>query len=96
METYGKREREWMLNSSDHCMPCPGTGSAAALASVSIVFRGIDDDLSSAALSKARDIFRFATSRDAKPQSYCDFVPCTANVTVTEQVFCFVLSCQGK
>ena len=31
-------------------------------------------------------MFRFATSEDLQPRSYCAFVPCSTTVTVTDQV----------
>lgn len=31
-------------------------------------------------------VFRFATSQDLRPRSYCDFVPCEVNVTIEEEV----------
>jgi hypothetical protein len=31
-------------------------------------------------------MYRFATHNDKNPRSYCDFVPCTTNVTVTREV----------
>ena len=31
-------------------------------------------------------MFRFATSEDLQPRSYCAFVPCSTTVTVTGQV----------
>ena len=64
----------------------PLTGSAAALAAVGMVFRGRDPVFSAAAVAKAQQILRFATIQDERPSSYCRFVPCTTNVTITKHV----------
>ena len=66
--------------------PFSPTGAAAALAAISLVFRGHDAAFSLATARKARSVFRFATSEDLQPRSYCAFVPCSTTVTVTDQV----------
>jgi type IV secretory pathway VirB3-like protein len=61
-------------------------GASAALAAVGMVLQSRDPTFSQAAINKAQQVYRFATSQDVNPQSYCAFVPCTTNITVTNQV----------
>jgi hypothetical protein len=61
---------------------------AAALAATGEVFGPLDPSFSSLAISYAQKVYAFATlnSDTSTPQSYCRFVPCTANVTAKKQV----------
>lgn len=67
----------------------PDADAAAALAAVGAVFKPYDAAFSQQAITKARRLFKFATDADdgrSTPKSYCQFVPCTTNVTVKETV----------
>ncbi|KAG1672206.1 hypothetical protein FOA52_002907 [Chlamydomonas sp. UWO 241] len=59
---------------------------AAALASSSMVFRASDSDFADRLVLTAEKVYQFATLGADAPQSYCKYVPCTANVTYTKQV----------
>eukprot|EP00955_Chlamydomonas_euryale_P087277 364282-Chlamydomonas_euryale.AAC.17 len=60
-------------------------GVTAALAAVSALFQKHDEAFAAQAVLKARQVYRFATMDDKKPRSYCDFVPCEANITYEEE-----------
>lgn len=59
---------------------------SAALASVSIVFRDSDPAFASLAIQAAKRLFSFAASSSRPPSSYCQSVPCTAEVIVQRDV----------
>ncbi len=59
----------------------------AALSATSMVFKDIDPDFSQRALDTSVKVYQFATrDADQKPKSYCDFVPCSVNVTFKKNV----------
>jgi hypothetical protein len=58
---------------------------AAALAAVGTLFQLRDATFAAHAILKAKQLYNFATANDAHPRSYCDFVPCATNVTVTKE-----------
>eukprot|EP00798_Chlamydomonas_sp_ICE-L_P013807 gene13807-19723_t len=61
-------------------------GYAAALSAVSMVFRETDPLFSHKALTYAEEAYKLATLNDLSPESYCQHVPCTHNVSVLEEL----------
>eukprot|EP00955_Chlamydomonas_euryale_P087768 364323-Chlamydomonas_euryale.AAC.17 len=59
---------------------------SAALAATSLVFKRSDEEFAYRALTMSEKVYQFATIEADAPHSYCEYVPCTANVTYTKQV----------
>ncbi len=60
--------------------------AAAALAAASIIIREDNPTWANMAVDHAKYLFAFAQSNDTAPVSYCNFMPCSSNVTVRSTV----------
>ncbi|KAG1680162.1 hypothetical protein FOA52_000275 [Chlamydomonas sp. UWO 241] len=85
-QLVGTERRDVWVMTRDHVGADLLSSVAAALAAVGTVLRTIDPLFSERAILKAREVYLFATRNEANPRSYCDFVPCTTNVTITREI----------
>ncbi|GAX77149.1 hypothetical protein CEUSTIGMA_g4595.t1 [Chlamydomonas eustigma] len=82
----GNLTRKVWLMTADHVGADLLADAAGALAATSMVFKNIDATFSARALLTAQKVYQFATLTSNNPSSYCNFVPCTTNVTYNKQV----------